>query len=136
MANRLQLPLEYLIDISQSAFLRGRDICDNVRYNMGLVARLTQLGLPGWLLHSDLTKAYDSVNRGWLSKVMRTMGLKDTGIVRWTSILLYGWTARVRVNGFVSAPFPVTSSLALGSAASCMHWLVVMQHACSPSSPT
>ena len=57
MANRLQLPLEYLIDIVQSVFLPGRDICDNLRYNMGLVARLTELGLPGWLLHSDLTKA-------------------------------------------------------------------------------
>lgn len=127
MANRLQLPLDYLIDITQSAFLRGRDICDNVRYNLGLAARLVELNLPGWLLHSDLTKAYDSVNRGWLSKVMITMGLKDAGIVRWTRILLNGSTAKVRVNGFFTAAFPVTSSLAQGSAASCMHWLLVMQ---------
>jgi hypothetical protein len=127
MANRLQLPLEYLIDISQSAFLRGRDICDNVRYNFGLAARLAELGLPGWLLHSDLTKAYDSVNRGWLTKVLLTMGLKDAGIVRWTRILLNGSEAKVRVNGFFTAKFPVTSSLAQGSAVSCVHWLVVMQ---------
>ena len=89
--------------------------------------QLTELGLPGWLLHSDITKAYDSVNRGWLTKVMRTMGLRDTGIVRWTSILLNGSAAKVRVNGLFTDPFPVTSSLAQGSAISCMHWLVVMQ---------
>jgi Reverse transcriptase (RNA-dependent DNA polymerase)/Ring finger domain len=127
MANRLQLPLDYLIDITQSAFLRGRDICDNTRYNLGLGARLVELGIPGWLLQTDLTKAYDSVNRGWLTKVMLTMGLKDTGIVRWTRILLNGTQAKVRINGFFTAPFPVTSSLAQGSAASCMHWLIVMQ---------
>ena len=127
MANRLQMPLEYLIDITQSAFLRGRDICDNIRYNLGLAARLVELNIPGWLLNSDLTKAYDSVNRGWLTKVMLTMGLKDTGIVRWTRIMLNGSQAKVRVNGFFTAAFPVTSSLAQGSAASCMHWLIVMQ---------
>ena len=127
MANRLQQPLDYLIDITQSAFLRGRDICDNTRFNLGLGARLVELGLPGWLLHTDLTKAYDSVNRGWLTKVMLTMGLREMGVVRWTRILLHGTQAKVRINGFFTAPFPVNSSLAQGSAASCMHWLIVMQ---------
>jgi hypothetical protein len=58
MSKRLQRPLDYLVDIVQSAFLRGRDISDNVRYHLGLRARLQELGLPTWLLHSDLTKAF------------------------------------------------------------------------------
>ena len=170
MANRLQLPREYLIDISQSALLPGRDICDNLHYNMGRAARLTELGLPGWLffenktdpfyprtprargaqgtslasrqskegsrrrwlLHSDLTKAYGSVNRGWVTKVMRTMGPKNTGIVRWTSILLNSSMARVASTALSRRPslsrsvwpkaVPPAACTGLSS--------------CSPSSPT
>ena len=127
MSNRLQRPLDYLIDITQSAFLRGRDISDNVRYHLGLAARLQELGLPCWLLHSDLTKAYDSVNRGWLSKVMVAMGLRDQGIVRWSKILLSGSSSRVRVNGCLTAPFAVRSGLFQGSSLSCQEWVIVLQ---------
>ena len=45
MSARLQRPLDYLIDISQSAFLSGRDIGDNVRYHLGLSSRLFLLNV-------------------------------------------------------------------------------------------
>jgi exonuclease III len=127
MSNRLQRPLDYLIDITQSAFIAGRDISDNVRYHLGLASRLQELGLPGWLLHSDLTKAYDSVDRGWLLLIMQAMGLKADGIVRWSRILLNGSSAMVRVNGFLTPSFQVTSGLFQGSSLSCQEWVMVLQ---------
>lgn len=127
MSGRLQRPLEYLIDITQSAFLVGRDISDNVRYAQGLVARLDELGLPAWMLQSDLTKAYDSVDRGWLVRVMRRMGFQEQGAIRWAQVLLHGSVSRARVNGFLTPEFPVRSSLAQGSAVSCQEWLMVFQ---------
>ena len=127
IANRLQRPLDYVIDITQSAFLRGRDISDNVRYQLGLARRLHELGLPGWLLHTDLTKAYDTVDRGWLSRAMTTMGLRHDGVVRWCRILMGGSSARVRLNGFLTAPFPVRNGLPQGSALSCTEWVIALQ---------
>lgn len=127
MSNRLQRPLDYLIDITQSAFIAGRDISDNVRYHLGLTARLQELGLPGWLLHSDLTKAYDSVDRGWLLLIMQAMGLKADGVVRWCRILMNGSSAMVRVNGFLTPEFPVSSGLFQGSSLSCQEWVMVLQ---------
>ncbi|KAG1651835.1 hypothetical protein FOA52_010472 [Chlamydomonas sp. UWO 241] len=127
ISGRLQRPLEYLIDITQSAFLAGRDISDNVRYAQGIVARLNELGLPAWMLQSDLTKAYDSVDHGWLEHVMRRMGFQEQGVIRWAQILLHGSVSRARVNGFLSPEFPVRSSLARGLAVSCQEWLIVFQ---------
>lgn len=127
MSNRLQRPLDFLIDITQSAFLRGRDISDNVRYHLGLRARLQELGLPAWLLHSDLTKAYDSVDRNLLTLIMQAMGLREDGIIRWTRILSSGTTCAVRVNGFFTTSFPVRSGLAQGSALSCQQWDIACQ---------
>jgi exonuclease III len=126
LSNRLQRPLDFVIDIVQSAFLRGRDITDNVRYHLGLRARLEELGLPAWLLHSDLKKAYDTVNRPLLIRSLQHMGLRNTGVIRWTSILLNGSSAQVRVNGFFSPAFSISNvSLPQGGALSCQLWLAV-----------
>ena len=74
MADRLQLPLDYLIDVTQSAYVLGRDISDNVRTHLGLKARLEELGLPAWLQLSDIRKAYDRVLRSFLVGVKLRMG--------------------------------------------------------------
>jgi len=127
LSSRLQRPLDYLIDISQSAFLAGRDIGDNVRYHLGLASRLQELGLPGWLLLSDLRKAYDSVDRSYLQAVMARMGFQAEGMLRWTHLLFGGTTARVRINGFLTDAFPIARSLAQGASVSCQHWAIVLQ---------
>ena len=125
-ADRLLRPLDYLLDIFQAAFIPGRDVSDNVKYHLSLSARLNELGLPGALVATDLTKAYDHVDRGWLVQVMGRMGFKEQGIIRWCSILLAGSTCRVRVNGFLSTPFGVSSGLFQGSALSCQEWVIVL----------
>jgi hypothetical protein len=123
ISNRLQRPMDYVIDIAQSAFLRGRDISDNVRYHLGLRARLQELGVPAWLLHSDLAKAYDTANRGLLLRAMAAMGLRNTGVIHWNRILLNGTRARVRVNGFFSRRFDVYgNSFPQGGALSTNQW--------------
>ena len=127
MSNRLQRPLEFLVDLTQSAFLVGRDISDNVRYHLSLATRLREQGLPCWLLISDLAKAYDSVNRQYLSRVMTAMGFRSSGVIRWVGMLLEGASSRVRLNGFLSEPFPVAHSLAQGASVSCQQWAIVLQ---------
>ncbi|KAG1651929.1 hypothetical protein FOA52_010300 [Chlamydomonas sp. UWO 241] len=127
IANRLQVPLDYLIDIGQGAFIHGRDISHSVRYHLALAARFRDLGLPGWLVHSDLTKAYDTVNRGWLDQAMIRMGFRPDGVVRWCRILLGGAKVRVRVNGFFTPDFLMDSGLFQGSALSCMEGVIVLQ---------
>ena len=44
ISSRLKRPLDYLIDVMQSAFLRHRAINDNVRYHKGMATRLRELG--------------------------------------------------------------------------------------------
>ena len=127
LSNRLQRPLDYVIDITQSAFLRGRDISDNVRYHLGLTTRLQELGLPGWLLHSDLTKAYDTADRGWLLRSMQAMGFREAGVVRWCSVLMAGTSARVRLNGFLTTVLPVPAGLPQGGSLSCQEWVILLE---------
>ena len=127
ISNRLKRPLDNLIDIMQSAFLRERNISDNVRYHMGMAARLRELGLPGNLASSDLAKAYDTNHCKLLFRTMDEMGFRVNGVIRWCRILKAGSTACVRMNGALSAQFPVENGLSQGGPVSVDEWTIVFQ---------
>jgi len=127
ISNRLKRPLDYLIDVMQAAFLRNRDISNEIRYEMGLSTRLRELGLPGFLVSADQVKAYDRVHRQWLFRTMENMGFKVAGVIRWCRILKVGSAACVRMNGALSARFPVENGLSQGSPVSVDEWAIVFQ---------
>lgn len=60
VADRLQVPLDFLIDDKQSAFILGRDIHDNILYHLSLAEFLRSINhLAGlcsliWQLHTTL----------------------------------------------------------------------------------
>ncbi|GAX82199.1 hypothetical protein CEUSTIGMA_g9627.t1, partial [Chlamydomonas eustigma] len=111
----------------QSAFIHGRDISDNVRYHQGLRARLKELGTPAHLLLSDLTKAYDSVDRGLVLRAMSAQGFREQGIIRWVQLMSSGTSCTVRINGTFTPFFPTVSGLEQGSSLSCHKWVIVWQ---------
>ena len=87
LANRLKSMLPYIIDESQSAFVRGRLIFDNI-----LVAHETihttksmRWGKTGWLATKlDMSKAYDKIEWDYLEGVMRTLGFLE----RWIGLIM------------------------------------------------
>ena len=89
-------------------------VSDNVRCNLGMAARFRELGIPAFLLDFDLTKAYDSVDRSWLSTVAARLGFEATGVVRWFWILMAG------SERFLC---PAVSFCSLVCLISCCNWL-------------
>ena len=127
ISDRLKLPLDYLIDVMQTAYIPGRVSSDSIRWHLGLRARLVELGLPAWLQLSDINKAYDKTDRPFLHRVKLRMGLKPDGAVLWSRILLNGSQAKVRINGFLSTAFNVLSGIPQGSMLSCYEWCIYFQ---------
>lgn len=127
LSDRLQAPLDVLIDPSQTAFITGRDISDNVQYVMAMADYVRDHHQPLWLLFMDLAGAYDGVDWGLLRDTMVAMGFQAHGHVRWAQILHQGATNCIMLNRHLSAPFPVASGLLQGSAASPLYWCIVLQ---------
>ncbi|PNH05108.1 Transposon TX1 uncharacterized protein [Tetrabaena socialis] len=126
VGNRLQGPLDYLVDALQTAFLDGRWIGENVLYHLGLREYLQQSAQPGALLLLDLEKAYDLVDRDWVLTVAQAMGF-GAGMRRWLRLLLAPATARACVNGHLSEPFPVRNGLTQGSPLSPPLWVLQLE---------
>ena len=127
VGDRLQVPLDFLIDDKQSAFILGRDIHDNVLYHLSLAEYLRSINHPCWIVLTDLAAAYDSVDWGYLHATMAAMGFHAHGHVRWAALLHQGARCQVMVNGQLSDPFPLRSGLLQGSGASPLFWCIVLQ---------
>ena len=127
LATRLQIPLDLVISVAQTAFIAGRDITDNVHYHLALADYVRDRQPGVWMLLMDLAGAYDNVNWGLLRAAMQAVGLRDAGHVRWAQLLHRGASLRVAVNGHLSAAFPMASGLLQGSGASPVYWTIVLQ---------
>ena len=105
LAARLQRVLGGVIDPVQTAFLTGRRIGENL---------LLLQGLPSWLRRQrpaagavvvlcDFAKAYDTVSRAFLLRVMARLGVGGP-FLGWTATLLRHTRACAVVNGYASQP--------------------------------
>lgn len=87
LANRLKLVLDSVISESQSAFVPGRLITDNVLIAFE-VTHYLHCRTPGKVgfssLKTDMSKAYDRVEWTFLEDMMRALGFED----RWVNLVM------------------------------------------------
>lgn len=114
IAARMAGPLDTVVDVTQTAFLPGRHIGDNVMYHLEEVDYLERVQQPGCILFLDFEKAFDRVDREWLHRCVERLGF-GAHMKRWVRVLLSGTQARVAYNGFTTPHFPIEGGVAQGS---------------------
>lgn len=128
VVHRLGPVLGKVIDPTQTAFVPGRDIADNVLLHLEEVDYVQQHpGQQGCVAFLDFEKAYDRLDRAWLFQCMSAMGLPDIA-VRWVRLLLEGTCGRVLFNaGHLSRSFAIPSGCAQGSPLSPLLYVMAAQ---------
>ena len=102
LAARLQRVLGRVVAGSQSAFLKGRHIAQNVFALQALPAVLPS-DSSALVAYVDFAKAYDTVDRQFLFAAMEALGVGPV-YLGWVRRLLANTRARALVNGFLSRP--------------------------------
>ena len=104
---------------SQCGFREKRSTVDMIFTAKLLQQSCREKQVPLYMAFLDITKAYDSVDRQTLWKILEAIGIppKILGIIR----LLYGKTKyRIKLNGKLSEPFVVKQGLKQGCPAACL----------------
>jgi exonuclease III len=126
IATRIAAAIAPVIDPTQTGFLPGRWIGDNILNHADLVDLLTTTDADGTLLFLDFSKAFDYMDRDWTIRVMQAMRFGD-GARRWARLFLTGTVGRARVNGAPTDPFPIDCGGPQGNPLSPLLFIIQVQ---------
>jgi hypothetical protein len=100
LARRLRPVQGALIGREQTAFLPGRQIGENIML-LQLLPHALPASSKAVLVFLDFRKAYDTIDRGFLFRLLQLAGLGE-GFLQWVQLLLQGTQACACVNGHLS----------------------------------
>ena len=126
IASRLGSLLNHVVDSTQTGFLPQRLIGDNILTHLEIIDFHQHSQQPGVLLFLDFQKAFDRLVRPWMERCMAAVGF-GASAQRWVSLLHAGTTARVALNGWLTARFPVQSGVFQGSPLSPLLFVFAIQ---------
>jgi hypothetical protein len=104
LVNRVKPCLDELISKSQTAYVQGRNIADNIRAIADLMYYLKQTKSQGFLVSIDFEKAFDSVDFSFLKAVLTKMNF-GPDFIHWIETFYNAPENCVINNGHTSGYF-------------------------------
>jgi len=126
LVNRMSAGLDAVVDATQTAFIPGRWIGDNVLFHLEEIDYCQAERVPACVVFLDFEKAYDRLDRGWLFRCLDRVGFPEE-LSRWVQLMLKDAEAMVLYHGYLSPRFAVLSGVAQGSPLSPQLYLVAAQ---------
>jgi exonuclease III len=126
IAIRTNKILQFLIEKTQTGYVPGRQVTDNNRYLEEIIESYKKDGKIAYLITLDAKKAFDSVDHGYLSKILAQYGFPET-YLHWIKVLYTGLKASVQVNGFVKEMIDIEQSVKQGDALSCALFILSIE---------
>ena len=118
LSNRVSKVLDKLIHPSQTAYIPGRVVHDNLRLFDFYNNYCKEKDIDALLISLDAKKAFDSVSHKYLHKVLASYGFSDD-FIETVKLLYKDIKANILVNGYKSVMIKILRSVKQGDALSC-----------------
>ena len=132
IARRIERVIETCIHEDQSGFIKGRFIGENIRLVLDLADYCTERKKSSLLLSCDFQKAYDSLDWGYLNKVIAKFGF-GTDMQKLIASIYSNENdghlpnAVVQLNGHLSEPYTISKGLRQGCPLSSFLFLLCVE---------
>ena len=123
MSIRTAAVLGSIIDTSQTAYVPGRSVTDNLRTNFYYKSMCARKNIASVLISLDAKKAFDSVDHAYIEKTLRIYGFGET-YIKMFKVLYKDIRARIMVNGHLSDPIEINRGVKQGDALSCAIFII------------
>jgi hypothetical protein len=123
LANKMGVVLDSIIDKSQTAYISGRAVADNLRSNMYMKNKCRANNIDAVLISLDAKKAFDSVDHTYIKKTLEEYGF-GTNFINTFNTLYSNITARILINGFTTDPIKIERGVKQGDALSCAIFII------------
>ena len=123
LANKMAVVLDSIIDSSQTAYISGRAVADNLRSNMYMKNKCKANDTDAVLISLDAKKAFDSVDHAYIKKTLEAYGF-GKNFINTFNTLYSNITARILVNGFTTDPIKIERGVKQGDALSCAIFII------------
>jgi hypothetical protein len=105
--------LALLIENSQTGFLKGRYIGENIRTIIEAIDNLNETNEPGLIFFADFEKAFDSIDHNFIFKCLTYFNFGDS-FIEWVKLLYSDSQSCIVNNGYVSDTFKVNRGVRQG----------------------
>jgi len=123
LAIRMSKILETIIDKSQTAYIPGRSVSDNLRANFFYKNHCQRNNIESVLISLDAKKAFDSVDHEYIGRTLKEYGFGKKFILTFRT-LYRDLTSRVMINGFKGEAFNIERGVKQGDALSCAIFII------------
>ena len=128
---RLAKVLQFIVSSDQTCSVPGRKISSNLHVLRDILDYIDRTNEPGILLSLDQEKAFDRVNRVFLTKLLDRFGFGPS-FIQWISTLYNGANMRIIVNGWLTDAVPLDRGVRQGDSLSPLLYILCVEAlACS-----
>ena len=124
IANRVKKVLHKIVHNSQTGFLKGRFIGENIRILYEALDYTEEQDIPGMIFFSDFEKAFDSIDHDFLTNCLKHFG---NDFIKWIKLFYSNAKSCITNNGFQSEFFPIKRGVHQGCPLSPYLFIICME---------
>ncbi|MCW4346095.1 MAG: reverse transcriptase domain-containing protein, partial [Candidatus Thiodiazotropha endolucinida] len=113
IANRIKSVLIRIINESQTGFIKGRYIGENIRLLFEIIEKSAEENKAGMIFFSDFEKAFDSLDHQYMLKCLEHFNFGDN-LLTWIKLFYKDAKSCVTNNGNLSDFFPIQRGVRQG----------------------
>ena len=125
LANRLTLGLRDIISTNQTAYIKGRQITDNLHLLQYAVEKSASLEIPSLIASLDAEKAFDSVEHWYIREVLKKIGLSK--FVDTFDLIYRNQIVTIHLNNRIAGNYLIKNGVKQGDALSCILFILSIE---------